>query len=145
MEQKNAPYNMQNGHNGDAKPIIDELIYKEIIAGTQPSVIRRKLVNDEYGLGLPKLTPKAAARHYEKVRDRIKKDFQEKLPMLKEELTASLYDILNECRHSKDRTNAIRTVESIAKLVGAYAPEKVEMKHDIVIDFGFENPNDSEN
>ena len=136
--ERNAPYNVLHGHNGDLRPIIDELIYKEIIAGSQPSVIYRKLVNDEYGLGLPKLTKKAAARHYEKVRDRIKKDFQEKLPLLREELTATLYDILQECGAAKDRTNAIRTVESIGKLVGAYAPEKVETKHEVVIDFGFD-------
>lgn len=132
-------YNVEHGHNGDTRPIIDEIIYKEIVAGTQASEIRRKLVNDEYGLGLPKLTPKAASRHYEKVRDRIKADFKEKLPALREELTASLYAILNDCKQANDRTNAIRTVESIAKLVGAYAPQQVEMKHDIVVDFGFED------
>lgn len=124
--------------SNDTKWVIEDKIYMEICRGVQQRNIVKNFMEDKYGLGLTGLTEKSIKRHYEKVRDRIKKEYEEKIEVYRQELAAALSNILTECRDSKDRTNAIRAVESLAKLTGAYAPEKHEVKQDVVIDFGFD-------
>ena len=47
-----------------------------------------------------------------------------------------LYDLFTEAKDMGDRMNAIKCIQEIAKLTGAYEPTKVEAKvENIVIDF----------
>lgn len=110
-------------------------VINDIIDGGVYSVIIEKLMNDEYGVG--KKYVKGTAKQIIKcARERIKEDFAEQLPQIRENLTSMLMDLFTDAKQMGDRTNAIKAIQEIAKLTGAYEPTKVEAKvENIIIDF----------
>ena len=127
----------QEIHNKCCRTLIEKLILDDMLKGVFLWRIREKLVNDEYGLKRP-MTEKAAGRFVRKVQDRIKAEYAEQLPEMREKLVATLFNLLEDSRNNGDRTNARQIVDQIAKLTGANAPTQVNVKEDIVIDFGFD-------
>lgn len=117
-------------------------VINDLLSGGVYSVIIDKLVNDAYDIEY-NYSVKSAQEIIKEARDVIKADYEEQRGQIKEQLIAILNDLLTECREYKDRNSAIKTVQEIAKLTGAYEPEKIEAKidEDINIDFKFDNNN----
>lgn len=112
-------------------------IYNDIVDGNTYSSILSKLMNDEYGLGR-KYSEDRSTKFLAMARKVIKQDYEEQRPQLREQLTATLMDILKDAKKSKDRSNALKAVEQISKLTGCNEPDKIEIKQELVIDFGFD-------
>ncbi|WP_407433041.1 hypothetical protein [Methanobrevibacter sp.] len=125
--------------NEDKSSIRKELairnVVNDLMDGGVYSVIKEKLMEDEYGIG-KKYTEGTAKAIIKFARKRIKDDFEEQLPDIRASLTNMLYDLFTEAKDMGDRMNAIKCIQEIAKLTGAYEPTKVEAKvENIVIDF----------
>ena len=125
--------------NEDKSSIRKELairnVVNDLMDGGVYSVIKEKLMEDEYGIG-KKYTEGTAKGIIKFARKRIKDDFEEQLPDIRASLTNMLYDLFTQAKDMGDRMNAIKCIQEIAKLTGAYEPTKVEAKvENIVIDF----------
>ena len=106
------------------------------------SVIKEKLMEDEYGIG-NKYTEGTAKGIIKFARARIKQDFEEQLPDIRASLTNMLYDLFTEAKQIGDRMNAIKCIQEIAKLTGAYEAEKKDITiKDLTIDFNLLNNED---
>lgn len=129
--------------NEDKSSVRKELairhIVNDLMDGAVYSVIITKLTEDHYELG--KNYNKGTAKQLiAEARKRIKKDFEEQLPEIKSSLTNMLLDLFTEAKEVGDRMNAIKCIQEIAKLTGAYEAQKVEAKvENIVIDFNLTN------
>ena len=129
--------------NEDKSSVRKELairhIVNDLMDGAVYSVIITKLTEDHYELG--KMYNKGTAKQLiAEARKRIKKDFEEQLPEIKSSLTNMLLDLFTEAKEVGDRMNAIKCIQEIAKLTGAYEAQKVEAKvENIVIDFNLTN------
>lgn len=134
--------------NEDKSSIRKELairnIINDIMDGGVYSVIIQKLEEDKYEIG--KCYKKATAKHLiSEARARIKADFEEQLPDIRASLTNMLYDMFTEAKEIGDRMNAIKCIQEIAKLTGAYTPQQVEAKiENYVIDFKLTNEDDTD-
>jgi hypothetical protein len=55
-------------------------------------------------------------------------------------------DILEECRDSRDRQNAIAALKEMSRLLGLYEPDKVDVNANVNVDisFGLEDDNETE-
>ena len=55
-------------------------------------------------------------------------------------------DILEECRDSRDRQNAIAALKEMSRLLGLYEPDKVDVKANVNVDisFGLEDNDETE-
>ena len=125
--------------NEDKSSIRKELairnVVNDLMDGGVYSVIKEKLMEDYYELG-KKYTESSAKNIIKFARARIKEDFEEQLPDIQAQLTNMLLDLFTEAKDMGDRMNAIKAIQEIAKLTGAYSPQKVEAKvENIVIDF----------
>lgn len=129
--------------NEDKSSIRKELairnIVNDIMDGGVYSVIIQKLAEDEYGIG--KCYKESTAKNLIKeARKRIKQDFEEQLPDIRASLTNMLYDMFTEAKEMGDRMNAIKCIQEIAKLTGAYTPEQKEVTvKEMTIDFNLLN------
>lgn len=133
--------------NEDKSSIRKELAIRNVINdlmnGGVYSVIKQKLMEDEYEIG-KKYTGGSAKNILIEARKRIKADFEEQLPDIRASLTNMLYDLFTEAKEIGDRMNAIKCLQEIAKLTGAYEAEKHEVKvKEITIDFNLLNNNES--
>lgn len=129
--------------NEDKSSIRKELairnVVNDLMDGGVYSVIKEKLMEDEYEIG-KKYTESSAKNIIKFARARIKEDFEEQLPDIQAQLTNMLLDLFTEAKDMGDRMNAIKAIQEIAKLTGAYSPQKVEAKvENIVIDFNLSN------
>lgn len=114
-------------------------IINDIMAGGIYSVIIQKLTEDGYNLG-KKYSNSTARNLYTAARKRIKADFDDTLPQIKENLTTMLLDLFTEAKEVGDRQASIKCLQEIAKLTGAYAPIQTESKVETyVIDFNLDN------
>lgn len=110
-------------------------VVNDILDGATYSVLFQKLTEDEYGLDY-KYSQSMAQKIITKARKRMKEDYKEALPQMRETLTNICMDILSEAKQIGDRMNALKAVDYVAKLTGAYEPTKVEAKvENYVIDF----------
>lgn len=114
-------------------------VVNDLLNGGVYSVIKDKLINDAYGIDY-NYSVKSAEEIIAEARKIIKEDYEEQRKEIKEQLIAILNDLFTECREYKDRYNALKVVQEIAKLTGAYEPEKIEAKieEDVTIDFKFD-------
>lgn len=117
------------------KEIAIRHVVNDLMDGAVYSVIITKLTEDHYELG--KNYNKGTAKQLiAEARKRIKKDFEEQLPEIKSSLTNMLLDLFTEAKEVGDRMNAIKCIQEIAKLTGAYSPTQQEVKvQNITIDF----------
>lgn len=121
------------------KEIAIRHIINDLLDGAVCSVIIAKLTDDTYEVG-KKYCKSTAMQMFKEARRRIKADFEEQLPEIKSSLTNMLYDLFTEAKEMGDRMNAIKCIQEIAKLTGAYEAQKVEAKvENIVIDFNLNN------
>ena len=121
-----------------AQTIIKHLI-NDILNGATYNVLYNKLIEDGYDIGY-EYSNSSAQRLIRQARNKIKEDYAEALPQMRETLTAICLDILTDAKESGDRGNAIKAVQEVAKLTGAYEPTKVEAKVEtITIDFNLTN------
>lgn len=110
-------------------------VVNDLINGGVYSVVKIKLMEDEYGLGY-KYKEGTAKGIIKFARKRIKEDFEEQLPEIKANLSTILMDIITEAKDMGDRHAAIKAVQEVAKLTGAYSPQQIEAKvENYVIDF----------
>lgn len=132
--------------NEDKSSIRKELairnVVNDLMDGGVYSVIKEKLMEDEYGIG-KKYTEGTAKGIIKFARKRIKDDFEEQLPDIRASLTNMLYDLFTEAKDMGDRMNAIKCIQEIAKLTGAYEAEKKDITiKDLTIDFNLLNNED---
>lgn len=133
--------------NEDKSSVRKELAIRNVINdlmdGGVYSVIKQKLMEDQYGLD-KRYTEGSAKAIIKFARARIKEDFAEQLPDIRAQLTNMLYDLFTESKEIGDRMNAIKCLQEIAKLTGAYTPEQKEVTvKEITIDFNLLNNNES--
>lgn len=132
--------------NEDKSSIRKELairnVVNDLMDGGVYSVIKEKLMEDEYGIG-KKYTEGTAKGIIKFARKRIKDDFEEQLPDIRASLTNMLYDLFTQAKDMGDRMNAIKCIQEIAKLTGAYEAEKKDITiKDLTIDFNLLNNED---
>lgn len=132
--------------NEDKSSIRKELairnVVNDLMDGGVYSVIKEKLMEDEYGIG-KKYTEGTAKAIIKFARARIKQDFEEQLPDIRASLTNMLMDLFTEAKEMGDRMNAIKCIQEIAKLTGAYEAEKKDITiKDLTIDFNLLNNED---
>lgn len=132
--------------NEDKSSIRKELAIRNVINdlmdGGVYSVIKQKLMEDEYGIG-KKYSEGTAKGIIKFARKRIKDDFEEQLPDIRASLTSMLLDLFTEAKDMGDRMNAIKCIQEIAKLTGAYEAEKKDITiKDLTIDFNLLNNED---
>ena len=133
--------------NEDKSSVRKELAIRNVINdlmdGGVYSVIKQKLMEDQYGLD-KRYTEGSAKAIIKFARARIKEDFAEQLPDIRAQLTNMMYDLFTESKEIGDRMNAIKCLQEIAKLTGAYTPEQKEVTvKEITIDFNLLNNNES--
>lgn len=131
-------------HSKLRKEMAVKYVVSGILNGMTYSQLLDSLMNDKYGLGIEYCRSYSNKIIYE-ARQQIKDDYKKYVPELKSILTSICFDIMQECRTKGDAKNALRTVDYIAKLSGAYEPDKIDVKvNDVVIDFGFKDNNNDE-
>lgn len=117
---------------------IVKFVYNDIVCGAPNSVLLEKLMSDSYSIG-KKYKRSQSYKIIAKASELIKDDFSEYRESAKQQLFATALDILTECREMKDRSNALKTLDYISKLIGAYEADKINIKEekDVTIDFKF--------
>lgn len=131
----NQPKGDDNHHSKIRREQAIRNVCNDILNGATYSVLYSKLIEDEYGLNY-KYSQSTAQKIITASRKRLKEDYKEALPEMRETLTNVCLDILSDAKLMGDRMNAIKAVQEIAKLTGCYEPTKVEAKvENIVIDF----------
>lgn len=114
-------------------------IYNDICDGSTYTNCLNKLMNDDYGVG-HKYSESRADALITEARRLIRKDFEEDRKEIKARLYVAIQDVFNECREANDRSNALKALDQISKLLGLNEPDKIDMRlQNIDIDFGFEN------
>lgn len=115
-------------------------VINDILNGATYSVLKAKLMEDAYELGY-KYSKGQVDRIVREARDVIKKDTEEQLPYLKEDMLARVLDVYTESRELGDRMNALKSLEMINKMFGLYQ-EKIkvdaDIKQEVIIDFGYD-------
>lgn len=124
------------------KEIAIRNVVNDLMDGGVYSVIKTKLMEDEYDIG-KQYTESSAKNIIKFARARIREDFEEQLPEIKSNLTNILYDLFTEAKEVGDRMNAIKCIQEIAKLTGAYEAQKQDITiKDLTIDFNLLNNED---
>lgn len=100
-----------------------------ILDGGMYSVLISKLMEDDYGLGHC-YSQAQAERIVRAAREMIRKDTEEQLPSLRDDMISRFLDIYTECREIGDRMNALKALEHINKICGLYQ-DKVKVDCDI--------------
>lgn len=114
-------------------------VVNDILDGSTYSVLYQKLINNEYGLDY-NYSQSMAQKIITKARKRLKEDYAEALPQMRETLTNICLDILSDAKLMGDRMNALKAVDYVAKLTGAYTPEQKEVTvKEMTIDFNLLN------
>lgn len=115
-------------------------VVKDILNGLSYLILKNKLMSDEYGIGY-KYSKTQSDRIIRAARDLIKKDTEEQLPLLKDEMLARTLDVYAESREKGDRTNALKAIEQINKMFGLYQDRlkiDADVRNEIIIDFGYD-------
>lgn len=104
-------------------------VINDILNGGVFSVLVSKLQNDEYGLGYCYSRPQSD-RIIREARNVIKKDVEEQLPNLRDDMISRLLDVYTECRDCGDRYASLKALDQLNKLCGLYE-NKVKLDCDI--------------
>lgn len=123
--------------------IATKYVINDILNGATWSVLRDKLMNDDYEIG-HKYSEPQSQRIVRKAREVIKQDINEQMPELREETMARILDVYTECRELGDRMNALKALDMINKMFGQYQDKlkiDADVKQEIVIDFGYDKDN----
>lgn len=118
-------------------------VINDILNGATYSVLKAKLMEDEYGLGY-KYSKGQVDRIVREARDVIKKDTEEQMPTLKEDMLARMLDVYTEARDMGDRMNALKALDQINKMFGMYQEKlkvDADIKQEVIIDFGYDKDN----
>lgn len=114
-------------------------VYNDILNGATYSVLYNKLIDDDYGLDF-NYSQSMAQKIIAKARKRIKEDYKDSLPQMRETLTNMCLDIISEARLIGDRMSALKAIDMVSKFVGCYEPEKKEITvKEMTIDFNLLN------
>lgn len=111
-----------------------------ILAGATYSILVANLMEDEYGLDY-KYTRGHSERIIKQARELIRKDTEEQLPHLKEDMLARMLDVYTEARDMGDRMNALKALDQINKMFGMYQEKlkvDADIKQEVIIDFGYD-------
>lgn len=120
-------------------------IINDLLDGATRSIILDKMKNDEYGLGRS-YSENSTDRFIREARDIIAADMAEQLPSMRNDMMVRLLDVYTDARKYGDRGNALKALDQLTKLTGMYEQTlKVDgnMKTEIIIDFGFDTEEDS--
>lgn len=115
-------------------------VINDILNGATYSVLKAKLMEDEYELGY-KYSKGQVDRIVREARDVIKKDTEEQMPTLKEDMLARMLDVYTEARDMGDRMNALKALDQINKMFGMYQEKlkvDADIKQEVIIDFGYD-------
>ena len=114
-------------------------IYNDICNGATYTNCLNKLMNDDYEVG-HKYSESRADKLIQMARKLIRQDFEEDRKEIKARLYVAIQDVFNECREANDRSNALKALDQISKLLGLNEPDKIDMRlQNVDINFGFEN------
>ena len=115
------------------------LVYNDIVDGLTTSNIINKLVNDDYSLGF-NYSKSRAYKILSEARKLITEDFNDFRKSARQQIYSTLSDILTEAKDMGDRMSALKSIDMLAKLCGAYEPESVNLNNNqtITIDFKFD-------
>lgn len=111
-----------------------------ILDGATYSILIANLMEDEYGLDY-KYTRGHSERIIKQARELIRKDTEEQIPHLKEDMIARFLDIYTDAKTVGDRMNALKALEHINKLCGLYQDKlkvDADIKQEVIIDFGYD-------
>ena len=112
-------------------------IYNDICNGATYTNCLNKLMNDDYEVG-HKYSESRADKLIQMTRKLIRQDFEEDRKEIKARLYVAIQDVFNECRESNDRSNALKALDQISKLLGLNEPDKIDMRlQNVDINFGF--------
>lgn len=127
-------------HSNFTRDMLVRLVYNDIVNGAVYSNLIDKIMTDGYNVGRT-YGSTTAYLVVSTARKLVKKDWEEDRKTLKETLYATYMDMYAEARKAKDRYSAISCLKELAKLGGAYEPDKVDVSidGDIEINFGFDN------
>lgn len=111
-------------------------IYNDICNGATYTNCLNKLMNDDYEVG-HKYSESRADKLIQMARKLIRQDFEEDRKEIKARLYVAIQDVFNECRESNDRSNALKALDQISKLLGLNEPDKIDMRlQNVDINFG---------
>lgn len=112
-------------------------LYNDMCDGCTYSNMMNKLMNDYYNVG-HKYSESRADALISEARRLIRKDFENDRQEIKARLYIAIQDVFNECREANDRSNAIKCLDQISKLLGLNEPDKIDMRlQNVDINFGF--------
>lgn len=115
-------------------------VINDILNGATWSVLRDKLMNDDYKIGHNYSEPQSQ-RIVRKAREIIRQDIDEQMPTLRDDMIARFLDIYTECRELGDRISALKALEHINKICGLYQDKlkvDADIKQEVIIDFGYD-------
>lgn len=125
-------------HSKHRRMLARHSVLNDMLNGATRSIAIDKLQNDGYSLGY-NFSYETAKDIYEEAMRQIKKDFEAERSWIKDSLLSKWMDIYTDARERVDLTNANKALDYIAKMTGAYEPEKAEISiKQIDIDFGLE-------
>lgn len=114
----------------------------DILNGATSSVMVAKAMEGLYEGVHKKVSDRRAYSALREARLRIKKDTDEMIPSLRDDMINRALDVYTECRESGDRLSALKALDQINKVCGLYEQKlKVDanVNQNIVIDFGIDN------
>lgn len=121
-------------------------VINDIMQGATASVLKQKLMENQYGLDHHYSTQRATAIIAE-ARQRIIQDTKEMMPTLREDMLNRALDVYTECRELGDRMSALKALDQVNKLYGLYETVhtiKGEIQNTITISFGLEDEKEEE-
>lgn len=135
-----------NGKQQGRYEMAIRLVINDIMNGAPASVLKQKLMENQYGLDHWYSQPRASYI-ITQARKRIIEDTKEMMPTLREDMLNRTLDVYSECREVGDRLGAIKALDSINKMFGLYETVhtiKGELQSSITISFGIEDEKEDE-
>ena len=115
-----------------------QLIVCDILNGVSRYRVMLKLKRDQYeGFESSKYSRSKQYDLIEEAYNNCKIPLAEDRQKQRELFIARYEDILEECRDSRDRQNAIAALKEMGKILGIYDPEKVDVTANVNVDISF--------
>ena len=129
----------------------NELIYRitsDIIEGASRGTVIRKMKNNEYNMSFntSEYADNTIIKMYKEAHRWLKVEQDGDKDQLRNVFYERYLNLYKNSLQANDRTNALATLKEMTRMLGLNEPEKLNIKEDrrIIIDFGFDNGNDSE-
>lgn len=129
------------------KEVVKKLIVRDILLGKTRSQIIDKIQSNGY-THYGDCSNATANKLYNDAKNVIVDDMQETMPLMRNKVMNQLNDVYNDARNNNDRSNALKALDQINKMSGFYENKisvDANVKTEIVIDFGFDDGEDSQN